>query len=229
MHFLGVRIMSKSRIKNKYLKWPSRENYLAYKKIKNKCNNLVNKMKKRYFQENASKGSASSKSFWNKVKSFISSRGTLSNDNIIIEAPTDTTLTIKGGNLVSIKAKDGNILVKMFNNHYINIVEKSSGPAPKSIGNKSNPDHHKCTVQNIIQYYKNHPSLIKIKENFKNLAPFDFPKPTIEDISSIIKLLNPRKATCSDFIPLKVIKFASGIIDSHPCNITIKNLEKTSI
>ena len=61
-------IMNKSRIKNKYLKWPFRENYLAYKKIKNKCNNLVKKSKKRYFQENASEGSASSKSFWNTVK-----------------------------------------------------------------------------------------------------------------------------------------------------------------
>ena len=63
----------------------------------------------------------------------------MSNDKIIIEAPNDTTLTIKGGNLVSIKAKDEirdeKILVEMFNNHYINIVEKSSGSAPKSIGN----------------------------------------------------------------------------------------------
>ena len=57
------------------------------------------------------------------------------NDNIIIEAPNDTTLTIKGGNLVSTKFKneirDKNILVEMFNNHYISIVEKSSGSAPK--------------------------------------------------------------------------------------------------
>ena len=33
---LSKSIMDKSRIKNKYLKWPSRENVLAYKKIKNK-------------------------------------------------------------------------------------------------------------------------------------------------------------------------------------------------
>ena len=44
-------IMNKSRIKNKYLKWPSRENYLAYKKIKNKCNNLVKKSKKSFFKK----------------------------------------------------------------------------------------------------------------------------------------------------------------------------------
>ena len=108
---------------------------MAYKKIKNKCNNLVKKSKKRYFQENTSEGSASSKSFWNAVKPFISSKGNLSNDNIIIEAPNDNTLTIKGGNVVSIIAKDEirdeKILVEVSNNHYINIVEKSSGSAPK--------------------------------------------------------------------------------------------------
>ena len=208
-------IMNKSRIKNKYLKWPSRENYLAYKKIKNKCNNLVKKSKKKFFQENASEGSASSKYFWNTVKPFISTKGTLSNDNII-EAPNDTTLTIKRDNIVSIKAKDEirdeKILVEIFNNHYINIVEKSSGFAPKSIGNPSVPDHDKCTVQNI-QCYKNYPSIIKIKEIFKNLTQFDFPKPTVEDISLIIKSLNPRKATGPDCIPLKVIQFASNVID----------------
>ena len=72
------------------------------------------------------------------------------NDKIIIEAPNDTNLTIKGGNLVSIKAKDEirdeKILVEMCNNHYINIVEKSSSSAPKSIRNLSDPDHDTCTV-----------------------------------------------------------------------------------
>ena len=90
------------------------------------------------------------------------------NDNIIIEAPNDTNLTIKGGNLVSIKAKDEirdeKILVEMCNNHYINIVEKSSLSAPKSIGNLSDPDHDTCTVQNIIQCSKNHPILKKISK-----------------------------------------------------------------
>ena len=59
----------------------------------------------------------------------------MSNDNVIIEAPNDTTLTIKGGNLVSIKAKDKildeKILIELFINHYRNIVGKSSGTTPK--------------------------------------------------------------------------------------------------
>ena len=115
----------------------------------------------------------------------------MSNYNIITEAPNDTTLTIKGVNFVSIKAKDEirdeKIVVEMVNNHYINIAEKLSLK----------------TMQNIIQCYKNHPSIIKIKENFKTLAPFDFTKPTVQDISLITKSLNFRKATGPDRYPSK--------------------------
>ena len=41
-----------------------------------------------------------------------------------------------------------------------------------------------------------------------------------------LRLKNPRKATAPDFIPLKFIKFASNVIDSHIHNIIIKDLEK---
>ena len=41
-----------------------------------------------------------------------------------------------------------------------------------------------------------------------------------------LRIENPRKPTGPDFIPLKVIKFASNVIDSHFYNIIIKDLEK---
>ena len=41
-----------------------------------------------------------------------------------------------------------------------------------------------------------------------------------------LRLKNPRKATGPDFIPLKVIKFASNVIDYHLYIIIIKELEK---
>ena len=60
-------IMQKSKVRNKYLKWPSRENFL-----KNKCNSLVRKSKKEYFQ--------------NVSNAFVSNKGAISNENIIIKA-----------------------------------------------------------------------------------------------------------------------------------------------
>ena len=41
-----------------------------------------------------------------------------------------------------------------------------------------------------------------------------------------LRLKNPIKVTGPDFIPLKFIKFASNVIDSHFYNIIIKDLEK---
>ena len=223
-------IMTKSRIRNKYLKRSSRENFLAFKSIKNKCNNLLKKSKKKYFLENANEGSVSSKLFWNTVKPFISDKGTLSNDSIIIESAEDITIKVKNGDLISIKAKDEirGEKVEMFTNHYINIVEKSSGTAPKSIGDPLDPKQDSDTVQKIIQHYQNHPSIIRIKNNFKTSKPFDFPEPTVKDINSIIKSLDPKKATGPDGIPIKILSHASNTIDSHFCNIMKKDLRKNN-
>ena len=46
--------------------------------------------------------------------------------------------------------KDDKILVALFNNHYINMVEKTSGLAPNCIGNPENPNLDKSTVLDII-------------------------------------------------------------------------------
>ena len=73
---LSKAIMNKSKLRNRYLKWPFRENCLGYKTIENKCNNLLRKLTKKYFQENAGEGSTSNKLFWNTVKPFISNKGT---------------------------------------------------------------------------------------------------------------------------------------------------------
>ena len=45
---LNKAIMEKSKARNKYLKWPSRENYLSHKKTKSKCNTLTRKAKKNF-------------------------------------------------------------------------------------------------------------------------------------------------------------------------------------
>ena len=77
-------IMDQSRLKNKYLKWPSRENFLAYKKAKSICNSLNKKAKKNYFKKAKVGGVMSNSKFWNIVKPFLTSKGFLHNDKISI-------------------------------------------------------------------------------------------------------------------------------------------------
>ena len=58
---LSKAIMEKSRLQNRHLKYPSRENFLAYKNIKNKCNNLLKQSKKKYIKDISNKGAATNK------------------------------------------------------------------------------------------------------------------------------------------------------------------------
>ena len=46
---LSKAIMTRSRIKNKYNKWPSKENFLPLKQIKKKRTNLTKTSEKQYF------------------------------------------------------------------------------------------------------------------------------------------------------------------------------------
>ena len=226
---LSKAIMKKSRLRNRHLKYPSRENFLAYKSIKNKCNNLLKQSKKKYIKDISNKGAATSKSFWNAVKPFITHKGIQTNENITTEVEKNEKIEVKGSHeKVDIRTKDlikdEKVLVKMFNKHYINIVEKTSGIAPKNLGNPLDPNLDGKTIREIIENYRNDPSIIKMKEIVKEKPIFDFPEATIEDKNIIIKSLNPNKATGPDRIPLKIIKTAA--IDSHLAYIINKDLKE---
>ena len=141
---LSEEIMKKSRLRNRYLKYPSRENVLAYKNIKNKCNNYLKQSKKKYIKDISNKGVATSKSFWNAVKPFITHKGIQANENITIEIEKNEKIEVKGlHEKVHIRTKDlikdEKILLEMFNKHSIYIVEKTSGITPKFLGNPLDP------------------------------------------------------------------------------------------
>ena len=60
---LSEAIMNKSKIRNKYQKWPSRETILALKEAKKFCNKLTRSVKKAYFCKVTGKGFANKKTF----------------------------------------------------------------------------------------------------------------------------------------------------------------------
>ena len=43
----------------------------------------------------------------------------------------------------------------MFNKHYINIAEKTSGIAQENLGNQLDPQLHEKTIQEIVENYRN--------------------------------------------------------------------------
>ena len=113
----------------------------------------------------------------------------------------------------------------MFNEHFINIVEKTSGIAPESLGDSSLPENDEETVNKILKHYGNLRSVSKIKRNQNETQNFDFPTAEVEDINKIINSLNPRKATGPDGIPVKILKIARNVIDSHLTNIINRDIK----
>ena len=57
----------KLKAKNRYVKWTSRVNFLAFKKAKIKCTSIN---KKDYFKKTTKCGVMTNKEFWKKIKSF---------------------------------------------------------------------------------------------------------------------------------------------------------------
>ena len=66
--------MDRSRFKNKYLKWASRENFLTHEKAKNICNSLNKRAKKDYFKKATADVVISNRKFWNTAKPFLTSK-----------------------------------------------------------------------------------------------------------------------------------------------------------
>ena len=140
-NLLRETIINRSRCKHKYLKFPSRENFLAMKSMKNKYNSLCEKATTQYFKKCASKNSSNNKQFWDLVKPFRTNKSSLSSDSITIK---DKDRFID----------DEEELVGVFNNYLINIVGKTSGkPEENSF---ENYDDNFEAVLKIIKNYEKH-------------------------------------------------------------------------
>ena len=103
--------------------------------------------------------------------------------------------------------------MELFNEHYINTVEKSSGKKPLSLGNSSDASQDEMTVNEIISTYSNHPSIRKIKNLCVPEKTFHLPYASTSDINKIIKSLNVNKAKEPNGISAKFVKISANVND----------------
>ena len=225
-------IMTKFRLRNKCLKWPSQENFLARKKVKNKCDTLQQGKPKKILRIHCQKWYFCKKQDIPEYSQIIIYKGTISDENIKIKAEENQNIKIKIKNknkLISLKTndyiKDESVPGERFNNHYVNIAEKTSGIALESLGDSFLPENGEETVNKTLKH-ENPTSISKIKCNQNETLNFDFQTEKVEDISQIIKSLNPGKATGPDGIPVKILKSARNVIDSHLTNIINRNIKE---
>ena len=130
---LSKATMNRSKLKSRYTKWPSRENFLAFKKQENISKNLNKKTKKNYFSKITSNGARENKQFWNTVKPFVTSKGFLHNEDIDLHIG-DKTVT------------DSNELAKEFNKYYVNIAQNKTGKATIKLQGSNNDRSSEETI-----------------------------------------------------------------------------------
>ena len=155
-----------------------------------------------------------SKKFWSTVKPSLSSKGFIHNNDITIEINNKTI-------------KDKSELAQTFNSHYINIVESTIGKHPTKLETLASRISEKEIVPTIIGKFKNHPSIISNKNEFRPNAELNIKAATVDQINKIINL-GAKKATGPDKIPVKVVKITSYIIDKHITNIINNDLLRSS-
>ena len=147
-------IYTRTRLKNKYWRDPSRENEPADKKQKNLCVSIRRKSITNYLNKFTDKGLKTNKSFWKFINPFSTNKGTLK----------DFDITIVDGKKINLNDFE---LAKTFNNHYINTVKINGHFKPLKITNQSKDDL--SVIDEIICTYQDHPSWKEIKKGNFNI------------------------------------------------------------
>ena len=78
-------ILTRSRLRNRYLRLPSQENKVAYKIQRNVCTKLRRKPKRSYYNKLDTKYICDNKKFWNTVKPLFSDKINVSHKISLID------------------------------------------------------------------------------------------------------------------------------------------------
>ena len=154
--------MTRSRLRNKFLRCRSDENKKAYNEQRNRCVKLVKSARKAHYSNLSMKDVKDNKNFWKIVKSLFSEKvNTLVDNNNIISSEIEIAET---KSIFSNIVKELNIKVK---EDLLCDVSDINDP-----------------VERAFQKYKNHPSIQMIKETFDNNETFSFELVSFDTIFS---------------------------------------------
>ena len=115
------------------------------------------------------------------MKLFLANKVCLENNDIIL---------LDGEEIIT----NYRILAKRFNEHYINIVDRSSGFKPSKMSFSAESRTHNF-LKSIANQYKDHPSIVNIRKNALNnthmdISSFSTDEVTLDKVNSIRKSLD---------------------------------------
>ena len=183
-------MMKRTELANKYDKTRNLEDYTKFRKHRNYVNKLYKRERRNYFNSLDKNDVQNVKLFWKTWKPVIS-------DNY--RTKNKITL-VKGKDIIS----DGNIIAQEFKNEYSNAVKNLNiefeWQPTSDLSQIEDP------IDKVIEKFKDHPSILKIKERVEVLQQFEITKVSEEHILDLIAELDTKKATTFNNIPGKFLK-----------------------
>ena len=194
---LSKAVMTRSRLRNKCLKCPSNDNKMNYKKQRNYCTSLFRKEKKTFYDNIDISLITDNKKFWQTVKPFFSEKHFSRKKMVLVENE-------------KIVSNDQEVADTM-NIFFSNIVNNLNISGYKAEHFSDDNQNH---ILNIICKYKDHPSIIRLREVINIEQRFHFTLTDVENISEKIKGLDKNKATTRNGIPSNILAENYDIIST---------------
>ena len=86
----------------------------------------------------------------------------------------------------------------------------------------------KLTLTTIIDKFKNHPGINTTKNEFPATKNLNIEAATVDQITKIIRGLDPKKATGPEKMPVKVVKMSANIMEEILTDIINNDLLRNS-
>ena len=174
---LSKAIMKRSELKSKYLKFQNSKNRNNYKKQRNLCVSLKKKANKNDFQINMKNIKGNSKPFYDLIKPYLTNKGALSSNDIVI---------LENNTFIS----NDREIADIFNDYYINVIKYTQHTVSDNITDIISETNTDATIDNIIDMYKDHPSIQRINIMNSEANTFSFRPVSEEEVLLKLKSID---------------------------------------
>ena len=187
-------IMVRSKLKNKYNKNRTEENWDSYKKQRNFCVNLLRKTKKDYFNDLNIKNITDNNAFWRTIKPYFSNKGLNSSSVILSEKNKNVT--------------NGQNIANIMNNYFTGITIH--------LNLKPDQINYSENLTNIIEKFQYHESIQTIKlAKFHHRQTFNFHYVSVKEVKKELINLRSNKVNRTGDIPAKMLKGSLSVYNKE--------------
>ena len=199
--------MKRTRLKNRFNKNRTNENWTAFKKQRNFCVKLLRQNKRSYYNRLDPKVVSENKKFWKTVKPFFSNK---------IQGSASITLLEN-----DVVESDDTRVAEILNGYFVDITKTLSVACEED--SKNLDVSSQDSLQVTIQRFQCHPSIVKIRATVNSSQSFSFHQITVQEMFNQLVKLDPKKASPQEAIPAKILQ-ANADLYSSPLTGIFNNL-----